>query len=54
MANKEIAYELKTSERPVKARRARIIRCRKEKMNAGSLADLVRFVEHLKTYPPDH
>jgi len=45
MANKEIAYELGTSERTIKAHRARIM----EKMNAGSLADLVRFAERLKT-----
>jgi RNA polymerase sigma factor (sigma-70 family) len=50
MANKEIAYELGASERTIKAHRARII----EKMNAGSLADLVRFAEQLKTPPSDH
>ncbi len=50
MANKEIAYKLGTSERTVKAHRAQIM----EKMNAGSLADLVRFAEKLKTHPPDH
>jgi RNA polymerase sigma factor (sigma-70 family) len=50
MANKEIAYELRTSERTIKAHRARIM----EKMNAGSLADLVRFAEQLKTLPSDH
>jgi RNA polymerase sigma factor (sigma-70 family) len=50
MANKEIAYKLGTSERTVKAHRAQIM----EKMNAGSLADLVRFAEKLKTRPPDH
>jgi RNA polymerase sigma factor (sigma-70 family) len=44
MANKEIAYDLGTSERTVKAHRARIM----EKMNARSLADLVRFSEKLK------
>ena len=49
MANKEIAYKLGTSERTVKAHRAQIM----EKMNAGSLADLVRFAEKLKTRPPD-
>jgi FixJ family two-component response regulator len=47
MANKEIAYELGTTERTIKAHRARIM----EKMNAGSLADLVRFAEQLKTLP---
>jgi RNA polymerase sigma factor (sigma-70 family) len=50
MANKEIAYELGASERTIKAHRARIM----EKMNAGSLADLVRFAERLKTLPSDH
>ena len=50
MANKEIAYKLGTSERTVKAHRAQIM----EKMNAGSLADLIRFAEKLKTHPSDH
>lgn len=50
MANKEMAYKLGTSERTVKAHRAQIM----EKMNAGSLADLVRFAEKLKTHQPDH
>jgi len=50
MANKEIAYKLGISERTVKAHRAQIM----EKMNAGSLADLVRFAEKLKTHPSDH
>jgi RNA polymerase sigma factor (sigma-70 family) len=50
MANKEIAHKLGTSERTVKAHRAQIM----EKMNAGSLADLVRFAEKLKTHPSDH
>jgi two-component system response regulator FixJ len=50
MANKEIAYELGASERTIKAHRARIM----EKMNAGSLADLVRFAEQLKTPLSDH
>ncbi len=50
MANKEIAYKLGTSERTVKAHRAQIM----EKMNAGSLANLVRFAEKLKTHPSDH
>jgi FixJ family two-component response regulator len=49
MANKEIAYKLGTSERTVKAHRAQIM----EKMIAGSLADLVRFAERLKTAPQD-
>ena len=50
MANKEIAYKLGTSERTIKAHRAQIM----EKMNAGSLADLVRFAEKLKPHPPEH
>jgi len=50
MANKEIAYELGTSERTIKAHRARIM----EKMNAGSLVDLVRFAEQLKTLSSGH
>jgi len=50
MANKEIAYELGATERTIKAHRARIM----EKMNAGSLVDLVRFAEQLKTLPSGH
>jgi len=49
MANKEIAHKLGTSERTVKAHRAQIM----EKMNAGSLADLTRFAEKLKTHLKD-
>ena len=49
MANKEIAHKLGTSERTVKAHRAQIM----EKMNAGSLADLIRFAEKLKTHLKD-
>lgn len=50
MANKEVAYELGTSERTVKAHRARVM----EKMSARSFADLVRFAETLKTHSTDH
>jgi two-component system response regulator FixJ len=50
MANKEIAYQLGTSERTIKAHRAQVM----EKMKAGSLADLVRFAEQLKTHSADH
>jgi FixJ family two-component response regulator len=39
MANKEMVYKLGTSERTVKAHRVQVM----EKMNAGSLADLVHF-----------
>jgi two-component system response regulator FixJ len=46
MANKEIAYKLGTSERTIKAHRARVM----EKMQAGSLADLIRFAETLKSH----
>ena len=49
MSNKEIATELGVSERTIKAHRARIM----EKMNAGSLADLVRFAERLKALSSD-
>ena len=49
MANKEIAYKLGMSERTVKFHRANIV----EKTNAGSLVDLVRFFETLKTRLPD-
>jgi RNA polymerase sigma factor (sigma-70 family) len=45
MANKEIACKIGISERTVKAHRAQIM----EKLNAASLADLVRFAEKLKT-----
>jgi RNA polymerase sigma factor (sigma-70 family) len=47
--NKEIASELGASERTVKAHRARIM----EKMNAGSLTDLARLAERLKTLSSD-
>jgi RNA polymerase sigma factor (sigma-70 family) len=50
MANKEIAHKLGTSERTIKAHRAKVM----EKMNAGSFADLVRFSEKLKTHQPNH
>jgi two-component system, LuxR family, response regulator FixJ len=44
MANKEIAYRLGTTERTVKFHRANIM----EKMDAKSLADLVRLAEKAK------
>ncbi|MCE5243344.1 MAG: response regulator transcription factor [Desulfobacteraceae bacterium] len=43
MLNKQVAFELGTSEKTIKVHRARIL----EKMGAGSLADLVRFAEKL-------
>jgi FixJ family two-component response regulator len=43
MLNKQVAFELGTSEKTIKVHRARIM----EKMGAGSLADLVRFAEKL-------
>ncbi len=50
MANKEIAYKLGMSERTVKFHRANIV----EKTNAGSLVDLVRLAETLKSRLPEH
>ncbi len=41
MLNKQIAYELGTSERTIKAHRARVM----QKMQADSLADLIRLAE---------
>jgi FixJ family two-component response regulator len=47
MANKEVSYKIGTSERTVKAHRAKIMK----KMHAESLADLIRFSEKLKNQP---
>lgn len=46
--NKQIAFELGTTERTIKAHRARIM----QKMKAESLADLVRMAEKLYLYSP--
>jgi FixJ family two-component response regulator len=50
MANKEVAYKLGTGERTIKAHRAQVM----EKMQAGSLADLVRFAEKLRIHLSGH
>ena len=50
MLNKQIAYELGITERTVKAHRARVM----EKMQAGSVAELVRLAERVGiTGPPE-
>lgn len=43
MLNKQIAFELGTSEKTIKVHRARVM----EKLGAESLADLVRYAEKL-------
>jgi FixJ family two-component response regulator len=45
--NKQIAFKLGTSERTIKAHRARVMK----KMQAKSLADLIRLAERVATYP---
>lgn len=45
--NKQIAFELGTSERTIKAHRARVMK----KMQASSLADLIRLAEKVISYP---
>jgi len=45
--NKQIAFELGTTERTIKAHRARVM----EKMQANSLADLIRLAEKVGPYP---
>jgi FixJ family two-component response regulator len=48
MLNKQIAFDLGTSEKTIKVHRARVF----EKMGATSLADLVRLAEKLGIRPP--
>jgi FixJ family two-component response regulator len=48
MLNKQVAFDLGTTEKTVKVHRARVM----EKMGAQSLADLVRFGERLGIRPP--
>ncbi|HBD10403.1 MAG TPA: DNA-binding response regulator, partial [Syntrophobacteraceae bacterium] len=43
MLNKQIAFDLGTSEKTIKVHRARVM----EKLNAASLADLVRVADKL-------
>jgi FixJ family two-component response regulator len=45
--NKQIAFELGTTERTIKAHRSRVMK----KMQANSLADLIRLAERVATYP---
>jgi len=45
--NKQIAFELGTTERTIKAHRARVMK----KMQAKSLADLIRLAEKVISYP---
>ena len=49
MLNKQIAFDLGMSEKTVKVHRARVMK----KMNAGSLADLVRMADKAGLYEPD-
>lgn len=48
MLNKQIAFELRTSEKTIKVHRARVM----QKMSAQSLADLVRLAEKAEVHPP--
>src|SRR5512143_669421 len=49
MLNKQIAFDLGTSEKTIKVHRARVM----EKLGAQSLADLVRFAEKLGILSPE-
>jgi two-component system response regulator FixJ len=49
MLNKQVAYELGISEKTVKVHRGRIM----EKLDVGSVADLVRLAEKAGIKPPD-
>jgi FixJ family two-component response regulator len=48
LLNKQVGYELGTSEKTVKVQRARVV----EKMRARSLPDLVRMADRLDVHPP--
>jgi FixJ family two-component response regulator len=45
LLNKQVGFELGTSEKTVKAQRAHVM----EKLGASSLADVVRLVERLRS-----
>jgi FixJ family two-component response regulator len=47
LLNKQVGYELGTSEKTVKVQRSRVV----EKLGAGSLADLVRMADRLGLGP---
>jgi len=49
MLNKQIAYELKISERTVKAHRKQVL----DKMGVNSIAELVRLTEKVGVMPAD-
>jgi FixJ family two-component response regulator len=49
MLNKQIAYELKISERTVKAHRKQVF----DKMSVNSIAELVRLTEKVGVKPAD-
>jgi FixJ family two-component response regulator len=49
MLNKQIAFDLGTSEKTIKVHRARVM----QKMKAESLVDLVRLAEKVDVHPPE-